>query len=106
MPSSSTISRSDSNKVTDLRATFAQAGPGTIFLDNINDLDADAQANIAQVIEDHSNGPARIVSSSQIPLTTMLDQGQFRSDLFYRLNGVALAVPALRERIESTSEES
>lgn len=95
-----TITRNDPNHVLDLRDRFAQAADGTVFFDNINDLEPKAQANIAQVIEDLGEPAARIVSSSQISLAPMLDQGQFRSDLFYRLNGFTLAVPALRDRGE------
>ena len=89
-------------------ALLAQSG--TLFLDEVADLPLDLQARLLRVLEARafpaSDGPetvplaARILASSSRDLQQLVETGQFRKDLFYRLNVVNLRLPPLRERKE------
>lgn len=89
---------------------FAQAEGGTLFLDEIGDMPLDAQTKLLRVLQQGeftpigSNQPVksnvRIVCATHRDLSDMIATGQFREDLYYRLNVVPLRVPALRERSE------
>lgn len=83
--------------LSDLRS---RAGQGTILFDGIGDLDADAQARLARFLDGVGTGGPRVIAISQGDLSTAIRQGKFREDLYYRLAGVVIAVPALRERLE------
>ncbi len=90
------------------RGKFEHADGGTLFLDEIADLSMAAQAKLLRVIQDLTvervggNGPrqidARIVAATNRPLSDLVDRGLFRTDLFYRLSGVEIRVPPLRQR--------
>ena len=90
------------------RGKFEYADGGTLFLDEISDLSMAAQAKLLRVIQDLTvervggAGPrqinARIVAATNRPLADLVDRGLFRTDLFYRLSGVEIRVPALRQR--------
>jgi transcriptional regulator with PAS, ATPase and Fis domain len=90
------------------RGKFEHADGGTLFLDEISDLSVAAQAKLLRVIQDLTvervggNGTkqinARIVAATNRPLSTLVDRGLFRTDLFYRLSGVEIRVPPLRKR--------
>jgi DNA-binding NtrC family response regulator/tetratricopeptide (TPR) repeat protein len=89
---------------------FEQARGGTIFLDEIGDMSPTLQARLLRVIEDHSvtrvGGErvklvdVRVVAATSVNLASRMGQGLFRKDLFYRLNGVKLDLPPLRQRRE------
>ena len=86
------------------------AQPGTFFLDEIADLPLDLQARLVRVLEGRSFRAAdvsapvpfatRVLASSSRDLQHLVETGQFRKDLFYRLNVVNLRLPPLRERKE------
>ncbi|SPH17791.1 Nitrogen assimilation regulatory protein [Defluviimonas aquaemixtae] len=81
-------------------ALIARARGGTLLFDEVGDFDAEAQGRIVRMIDAlPSNGP-RILATSQKDLATTMSKEQFRSDLFYRLGGVTLEVPSLRDRVE------
>src|SRR5688572_26895402 len=90
------------------RGKFEYADGGTLFLDEISDLSMAAQAKLLRVIQDLTvervggSGSrqinARIVAATNRPLSSLVDQGLFRTDLFYRLSGVEIRVPPLRQR--------
>src|SRR5262249_15158325 len=90
------------------RGKFAVAHGGTIFLDEIADLSAGAQAKVLRAIENREIQPVgaddtveidvRIVSATHKDLEAEIAAGRFRADLYYRLNVVELIVPPLRER--------
>ena len=90
------------------RGKFEYADGGTLFLDEISDLSMAAQAKLLRVIQDLTvervggGGPrqidARIVAATNRPLAGLVDRGLFRTDLFYRLSGVEIRVPPLRQR--------
>ena len=90
------------------RGKFEYADGGTLFLDEISDLSMAAQAKLLRVIQDLTvervggGGPrqidTRIVAATNRPLSDLVDRGLFRTDLFYRLSGVEIRVPPLRQR--------
>jgi transcriptional regulator with PAS, ATPase and Fis domain len=81
---------------------------GTLFLDEVGELPPSMQVKLLRVLEERkvlrvgarAARPVdlRLVSATNRDLEQELERGRFRADLFYRLNGVALTVPALRER--------
>jgi transcriptional regulator with PAS, ATPase and Fis domain len=90
------------------RGKFENAEGGTLFLDEVSDLSMSAQAKLLRAIQDLSiervggNGAhrvdLRIVAATNRGLAALVDRQLFRPDLFYRLSGVDVRVPALRER--------
>ncbi len=89
---------------------FERAGTGTLFLDEVGELDAALQGRLLRVLQDRefervgSSEPrgfgARIVSATQRDLAADVRAGRFRADLFYRLDVIRIAIPPLRERRE------
>jgi DNA-binding NtrC family response regulator len=89
---------------------FEIANGGTIFLDEVGTVTPSAQITLLQVVQDRTfqrvGGEAtievdvRIIAASNMDLKKMCDEGQFRKDLYYRLNVFPIEVPPLRERIE------
>jgi DNA-binding NtrC family response regulator len=90
------------------RGKFEAAEGGTLFLDEVSDLSVSAQAKLLRAIQDlavervggHGTHRVdiRIVAATNRGLTSLVEQRLFRPDLFYRLSGVDIRVPALRER--------
>jgi serine/threonine-protein kinase PknK len=89
---------------------FEQAHEGTLFLDEVGELSQDLQKKFLRVLEERevrrlgAKAPTavdmRLVSATNRDLADMLKSGQFREDLYYRLAGVVVEVPPLRERRE------
>ena len=79
---------------------LSKAGQGTLLFDEIADLDAEAQARITRMLDSLTDPAPRIISTSQGDLARKLKAGEFRQDLYYRLGGVTIPVPSLRERLE------
>ena len=75
---------------------LARARGGTLVFDEVADYDDETQARLVRMLDLLGDHAPRIMSTSQVDLA----QGSFRADLFYRLSGVTLVVPALRERVE------
>ena len=96
------------------RGKFEHADGGTLFLDEVSDLSLAAQAKLLRVLQDLAvervggSGTrqidARIVAATNRPLSSLVAQGLFRPDLYYRLSGVEIHVPPLRSRREDVSE--
>ena len=92
----------------DRKGRFEAAAGGTIFLDEIGDLDSSCQVKLLRVLQDRSFEPlgssatrrvdVRVVSATNRDLPTAVAGGAFREDLLYRLNLIAIHLPALRER--------
>jgi transcriptional regulator with PAS, ATPase and Fis domain len=90
------------------RGKFEHAHEGTLFLDEVSDLSAAAQAKLLRAIQDFSiervggfgsrRVNTRIVVATNRPLAGLVADGRFRMDLYYRLIGVEVQVPPLRER--------
>ena len=85
-----------------------EAHGGTLFLDEIGDMPLPLQARLLRVLQDRQvqplgGGPAvqvdfQLIGASHRPLRPLVAQGLFREDLYYRLNGLTLCLPPLRER--------
>ena len=92
------------------RGKFEHADGGTLFLDEVSDLALAAQAKLLRAIQDLAiervggtgarRVDTRIVVATNRPLSTLVERGLFRPDLYYRLSGVDIQVPPLRERRE------
>ncbi len=92
------------------RGRFEMAGRGTIFLDEIGDLDAPLQSKLLRVLEDRQfervgGGQsllmtARVIAASCHDLADLVRAGRFRRDLYFRLNVITVDVPPLRDRLE------
>jgi len=92
------------------KGKFEIADGATLFLDEIGDMSPRVQAKILRVLEEQRFTPVggntpvsvdvRVVSATNKPLDSLIENGNFRSDLFYRLNVIPFQVPPLRERSE------
>ncbi len=79
---------------------LARARGGSIVLDEVADYDDETQARIVRMLDTLTDTAPRIMATSQADLTRLIEAGRFRQDLFYRLGGVTIHVPALRERVD------
>ena len=96
------------------RGKFEHAHEGTLFLDEVSDLSPSAQAKLLRAIQDLSvervggcgahRVDTRIIVASNRSLALLVEQGRFRLDLYYRLNGVDIQVPPLRYRKDDVLE--
>jgi DNA-binding NtrC family response regulator len=94
----------------DRKGRFELANGGTIFLDEIGDLDPSCQVKMLRVLQDRTYEvvgssasravEVRVISATNRNLPEMIEKGEFREDLLYRLNLIAIHLPALRERRE------
>jgi transcriptional regulator with GAF, ATPase, and Fis domain len=95
------------------RGFFEQADTGTIFLDEVGELAPSAQVKLLRVLQQRevvrvgSSQPikidVRVIAATHRDLAAMVKQGQFREDLYYRLNVVTIQVPPLRNRMDDLS---
>ncbi len=93
---------------------FEAAHTGTIFLDEINSTTPKLQVKLLRVLQEREfervgdtqtiRVDARVVAASNRDLSTEVDAGRFREDLFYRLNVITITLPPLRERREDVPE--
>jgi formate hydrogenlyase transcriptional activator len=87
---------------------FELADKGTLVLDEIGDMPPELQPKLLRVLEDQEferigstqtiRGDARLIAATNRPLEELVEQGEFRADLFYRLNVFPIDLPPLRER--------
>ena len=94
----------------DRMGRFEMANKGTIFLDEIGDLDPSCQVKLLRVLQDQTfevlgdsrprKTDIRVVSATNADLSKMVSEHTFREDLFYRINLITVKLPALRERRE------
>ena len=82
---------------------LAKARGGSLLIDEVADFDVDGQARLVRMLDIADAHSPRILATSQADLAQRVDEGQLRKDLFYRLGGVTIAVPPLRERVEDIS---
>ncbi len=96
--------------VSDKKGVFEAAEGGTLFLDEIGDIGKGLQQTLLRAIESGEIQPVgsfkrkvvqvRIIAATNRNLEEMVEKGQFREDLYYRLNVVTISLPPLRERID------
>lgn len=79
---------------------LAKARGGSIVFDEVADFDDDAQARVVRMLDLLADKGPRVMATSQVDLAARMSAGKFREDLFYRLGGITLHVPSLRERVE------
>ncbi|HEX7842154.1 MAG TPA: sigma-54 dependent transcriptional regulator [Kofleriaceae bacterium] len=94
----------------DRPGVFVEASGGTLFLDEIGDMPTAVQARLLRVLQEGEVRPVggsgvrtvdvRVIAATHVDLTSAVEQGRFRQDLFYRLNVVVLSVPPLRDRLD------
>lgn len=90
------------------KGRFERANGGTILLDEIESMPLEIQVHLLRVLQERSieriNGSEevpldiRIIAATKVDLQALVAEGNFREDLFYRLNGATLTIPPLRER--------
>lgn len=95
--------------IRDKKGLFEEASSGTIFLDEIGELALELQAKLLRVLETGefikigethpTKVNVRIIAATNRNLPKLIDSGEFRSDLFYRLSVFQITIPALRERV-------
>jgi DNA-binding NtrC family response regulator len=95
---------------------FSYANGGTLFLDEIGEMPLPMQAHLLRVLDEKNIRPVgsnqevpvdvRIIAATNKKLDQCVSQGQFREDLFFRLNVLNLKIPPLRDRIEDLKELS
>lgn len=95
---------------TDKPGRFAMAQDGSIFLDEIGDIPLSAQVRLLRVLQEKTYEPlggtkpretnARVIAATHQDLETLVKEGRFREDLYYRINVIRINLPPLRERRE------
>jgi Nif-specific regulatory protein len=103
-----------SGAVQDHPGLFQQADEGTLFLDEVGELSLECQAKLLRVIEGKGFRPVggtgdiqvdvRTIAATHRDLQSLVQAGRFRPDLFFRLQGLQIHVPPLREHIEDIGE--
>jgi len=98
----------------DRKGLFELTDKGTLFLDEIGDMSMSSQAKLLRVIEDGIVIPVgsnkqtvvdvRIISATNQILTKLIEEKKFRQDLYFRIKGVNISLPALRDRAEDIPE--
>jgi two-component system nitrogen regulation response regulator NtrX len=94
----------------DKEGKFQKADGGTLFLDEVGDMSLKTQAKVLRTLDEQSFTPvggdevvtvdARVIAATNHDLEEEISKGNFREDLFYRLNVIPFLVPPLRERLE------
>jgi len=100
--------------IRDRAGIFEVAHRGTLFLDDVANLDSEIQGKLLRVLEMHEYKPVgasqvkktdvRVITATNQDLQAMVEEGSFREDLFYRLNVFPIFLPPLRERKEDIPE--
>jgi PAS domain S-box-containing protein len=96
--------------IQDRQGRFAQAKDGTVFLDEIGEISPALQVRLLRVLQEHTYEPlgsnetrrteARIIAATHRDLAALVESGDFREDLFYRINVIRIDLPPLRDRQE------
>ncbi len=96
------------------RGLFEQAHTGTLFLDEIGEMDLDLQSKLLKAVEDlrirrlgsetEISVDVQIIAATNLDLVEKVAQGEFRRDLYHRLNVINIRVPALRERKQDLAQ--
>ena len=79
---------------------LARVKGGTLLIDEISDISDEIQARLVRMMDIPGDHVPRFLATSQSDLTSAMEQGVVRKDLYYRLSGATLTVPALRERVD------
>lgn len=79
---------------------LARAKGGSLVFDEIGDFSDEAQARVVRMLDQLPEQAPRIMATTQVDLSARMEAKSFRQDLFYRLSGVTIQVPALRDRVD------
>lgn len=100
----------------DKTGKFAKADGGTLFLDEVGDMSLRTQAKVLRVLEEQRFEPlgsnrtmqvdVRVIAATNKTLEQEINEGNFREDLFFRLNVIPFSVPPLRDRVEDIRQLS
>ena len=98
----------------DKEGRFEMANGGTLFLDEIGDISLETQVKLLRVLQERSFEPVggtrtihvdvRLVTATHQDLESLILQGRFREDLYYRLNVISMTLPPLRDRVDDIFE--
>src|SRR6056297_3086264 len=102
------VKGSFTDAVSDRVGAFQYANGGTLFLDEVGDMPMSTQIKLLRVLEENQitrvgdnkpiNVNVRLISTTNRPLEQMVEEGQFRNDLYFRLKVVTVTLPSLRDR--------
>ncbi|MGV6838895.1 MAG: response regulator [Planktomarina sp.] len=95
-----TLTAAEAENPAAIGASMAKVKGGTLILDEVADFSDDAQMRVVRQIDAMADNAPRIMATSQKDLAYQMEHGKFRSDLYYRLTGVVIDVPALRDRVD------
>ncbi|KNG93038.1 sigma-54-dependent Fis family transcriptional regulator [Pseudaestuariivita atlantica] len=95
-----TVTGADLQELEGPARVLAKARGGTILIEEIGDIGDDLQARIVRMMDGLDEQVPRFMATSQADLNNAIEEGGMRQDLYYRLSGAVLHVPALRERID------
>ncbi len=95
-----TVTAADLQDIEGPARLMARVGSGTLLIDEIGDIPGDIQARIARMMDAGGDSAPRFLATSQTDLAAAMKKGDLRRDLYYRLSGATLHVPALRDRVE------
>ena len=79
---------------------LSRARGGSLVFDEIGDFSEEAQARVVRMLDHLPDQAPRIMATTQVDLSARMEAKSFRQDLFYRLSGVTIQVPALRDRVD------
>ncbi len=102
------------NNSNDTIGKFQLAKGGTLFIDEIADMPMSTQTRLLRILQDEenleydkkggANSNVRIITSTKVDLKSLIENGEFREDLFFRLNVIPINLPLLKERAEDIPE--
>ncbi len=95
-----TITASDIRELEGPARVLARVKGGTLLIDEIADIEEELQARIVRMMDAPGDHLPRFMATSQSNLTTAMEEGRVRQDLYYRLSGATIHVPSLRERVD------
>ena len=95
-----TVTGADLRELEGPQRVLARVKGGTLLIDEIGDIEDEVQARLVRMIDAPGEHAPRFMATSQGDLARAMEEGRVRRDLYYRLTGATLHVPALRERVE------
>ena len=95
-----TVSGADLQELEGPARVLARVKGGTLLIDEIGDLEDEVQARIVRMMDAPGDHVPRFMATSQGNATVAMEEGRLRQDLYYRLSGTNIHVPALRERVD------
>ncbi len=95
-----TVTAADLQGVEGPATVLARAKGGSLLFDEVGDLPEELQSRVVRMIDALGDGAPRVMATSRADLLARMEAGRFREDLYYRLSGVVVNVPPLRERVD------